>query len=135
MQYSRNHDSKFRGHLSLHAFTHVVSDPRLKNIPLILETPTFESPSVWRTEISVLNRLAGQHLKGPCLSQPDVQSDVELNETVELVEEIRQAVWDAAASSKKDTTKGKGVKASKRGKKNKDEDDVDNDSDLTPLSD
>lgn len=31
----------------------------MKNIPLILETPTFENDEIWRAEIGVLNRLSG----------------------------------------------------------------------------
>ncbi len=90
---------------------------------------------MWRTEISVLNRLAGQHLKGPCSSQLHVHSDVELNETVELGAAISQAVRDAARLWKQASTKGKWVKPSKHGCNRHDEDDVHKDSDPTPLSD
>ena len=36
-----------------------MTDPRLQNIPLILETPSFEDPKVWQKEVDVLNRLSG----------------------------------------------------------------------------
>lgn len=59
--------SNTRGHLGLAAFSFIANDPRLKNLPLILETPISiptsskkleECPDIWRTEISVLNKLS-----------------------------------------------------------------------------
>ena len=62
-----------RGHLGLRTFAHILSDPRTRDIPLILETPAYDVPTssgaardrlakegmgVWRTEVSVLNRLS-----------------------------------------------------------------------------
>lgn len=61
-----------RGHLGLRTFAHILSDPRTRDIPLVLETPAYDVPSgpreslategmgVWRTEVAVLNRLAGR---------------------------------------------------------------------------
>ncbi|KAH9952040.1 AP endonuclease [Amylocystis lapponica] len=58
------HENIGLGHLTLSTFAHVLTDPRTKNIPLILETPVFDTPGVggammdvWRTEVDVLNRL------------------------------------------------------------------------------
>ena len=67
-----------RGHLGLRTFAHILADPRTRDIPLVLETPAFDVPAsgqvrsaaardrlakegmgVWRTEVSVLNRLSG----------------------------------------------------------------------------
>lgn len=42
-----------RGHISLATFGYLMRDPRLRNIPLILETPTDDDPAVWRKEIEV----------------------------------------------------------------------------------
>jgi len=39
------------------AFRFVVQDQRLANIPLILETPTFEETEVWRREMEILYQL------------------------------------------------------------------------------
>jgi AP endonuclease-1 len=39
------------------AFRFVVQDQRLANIPLILETPTFEETEVWRREMEILYEL------------------------------------------------------------------------------
>lgn len=46
-----------RGEIGLECFRLVVQDPRLAQIPLILETPTFEETSVWRREIEILYEL------------------------------------------------------------------------------
>jgi AP endonuclease-1 len=44
--------------LGLPAFHHILTDKRVQNLPLILETPSFEKPEVWATELEVLNRLS-----------------------------------------------------------------------------
>lgn len=49
----------YRGHIGIDPFIFIVTDPRLRNIPLILETPSFEDPKVWQKEVDVLNRLSG----------------------------------------------------------------------------
>lgn len=41
----------------MECFRLIVQDPRLTQIPLILETPTFEETSVWRREIEILYEL------------------------------------------------------------------------------
>ncbi|KZT02361.1 AP endonuclease [Laetiporus sulphureus 93-53] len=51
------------GELGLTTFAHILSDPRTKDIPLILETPAFDTTTtpggdVWRKEIEVLNRFS-----------------------------------------------------------------------------
>ncbi|KAI5116240.1 hypothetical protein M0805_001234 [Coniferiporia weirii] len=60
------HENIGLGHLGLAPFALLSRDERLKDIPLVLETPISsggtgkkeESPAVWRAEISVLNRLS-----------------------------------------------------------------------------
>ncbi|KIJ92808.1 hypothetical protein K443DRAFT_13322 [Laccaria amethystina LaAM-08-1] len=48
------------GHIGILAFQHILNDPRVQNIPLILETPSFEQPAeVWGKEIEVLMKLSG----------------------------------------------------------------------------
>ncbi|KIM36491.1 hypothetical protein M413DRAFT_449185 [Hebeloma cylindrosporum] len=63
------HENIGLGYLGLASFRHILSDPRTQNIPLILETPSFEQPAeVWGTEISVLQRLSGADIpKEKCL--------------------------------------------------------------------
>lgn len=54
------------GHLELSTFTHIMTDPRIQNIPLILETPAFDGPglklgegmSIWQKEIDVLYQIS-----------------------------------------------------------------------------
>ncbi|KAF8230972.1 xylose isomerase-like protein, partial [Tricholoma matsutake] len=48
------------GYLGLPAFHHILTDPSMQHIPLVIETPTFELPkTVWKTESNVLNQLSG----------------------------------------------------------------------------
>ncbi|GLB34475.1 putative AP endonuclease family 2 [Lyophyllum shimeji] len=59
------HQNIGMGEIGIHAFHHILNDPRVQNIPLILETPAFEAPLVtWTKEIETLNRLSGLSL-GP----------------------------------------------------------------------
>ena len=50
------------GHIGLSGFHHVVSDKRTQNLPIVLETPSFEKVEVWAKEVEVLNRLSGLSL-------------------------------------------------------------------------
>ncbi|KAG8217947.1 xylose isomerase-like protein [Butyriboletus roseoflavus] len=52
------HENIGLGTLKLSAFLTILSDPRVHDIPLILETPTFEAVEVWECEINVLNMLS-----------------------------------------------------------------------------
>jgi len=60
------HENIGLGHLGLSTFTHVLSDPRTQDIPLVLETPSFDAPGsaatggmeVWKKEVEVLNRVS-----------------------------------------------------------------------------
>jgi AP endonuclease-1 len=87
-----------RGTLGIPAFSTILTDPRTQNIPLILETPSFEKPKeVWGVEISVLNKLsegAGRleasedgEEPGDKMKSPSAEVDSE-----KLVEEVRKAV-------------------------------------------
>ncbi|KAJ6606015.1 xylose isomerase-like protein [Mycena vulgaris] len=53
------HENIGMGHIGIRAFHHILNDTRFQNIPLILETPSFEKPEVWATEITALNSLSG----------------------------------------------------------------------------
>ncbi|KAJ3749275.1 xylose isomerase-like protein [Lentinula detonsa] len=56
------HDNIGVGHLSIQTFAHILIDPRMQDIPLILETPSHEGSNknwdVWVKEIEVLNLLS-----------------------------------------------------------------------------
>ncbi|KAJ3827767.1 xylose isomerase-like protein [Lentinula raphanica] len=55
------HDNIGVGHLSIQSFALILTDPRMQDIPLVLETPSHEGSSknwdVWIKEIEVLNAL------------------------------------------------------------------------------
>lgn len=87
------HENIGLGHIGISTFRHVVSDPRTQDIPLILETPTFEATEIWTKEISALN----------CLSNLD---DGEVPETeLSLVNEITSLVRSHATNKTGKTSK------------------------------
>ncbi|KAG6871844.1 hypothetical protein C0995_015810 [Termitomyces sp. Mi166 len=54
------HENIGLGHIGITGFHHILNDPRVQHIPLILETPSFELPQeTWAREIEALNRLSG----------------------------------------------------------------------------
>ncbi|KAH9928083.1 xylose isomerase-like protein [Fomitopsis serialis] len=99
------HENIGLGELGLSTFAHVLSDPRTRDLPLILETPAYDEPGtgasrlgkegmdVWRKEVEVLNRVgSGEGEQG--------KMDV-------WTEEIQEVVENA---STKRGAKGKSVK-------------------------
>ncbi|KAJ6630382.1 xylose isomerase-like protein [Mycena sp. CBHHK59/15] len=56
------HENIGMGYIGGQGFHHILNDVRFQNIPLILETPSFEEPEVWATEIAALNKLSGADL-------------------------------------------------------------------------
>ena len=72
-----------RGYLGLATFRHILTDPRTQNIPLILETPSFEQPEeVWGKEIAVLQRISG--------AQQDLPSENRLKVLVSELKDVKQ---------------------------------------------
>ncbi|TFK65196.1 AP endonuclease [Pluteus cervinus] len=58
------HENVGIGHIGMTGFLQILTDPRVQDIPLILETPSFEEPTtVWRKEIEVLNKLSSLSLE------------------------------------------------------------------------
>ncbi|KAJ7310624.1 xylose isomerase-like protein [Mycena albidolilacea] len=53
------HENIGMGHIGIQGFHHILNDTRFQDIPLILETPSFEKPEVWATEIAALDGLSG----------------------------------------------------------------------------
>ncbi|TFK56306.1 AP endonuclease [Heliocybe sulcata] len=47
------------GFLGLETFHHIVTDERVRDIPLVMETPQYEDVEVWKKELEVLNRMSG----------------------------------------------------------------------------
>ncbi|KAL0946362.1 hypothetical protein HGRIS_012595 [Hohenbuehelia grisea] len=108
------HENIGLGHIGLAAFHHILTDPRVQNIPLILETPTSEDPSVWAAEIKVLNQLSA-------LAVPDAPDNSNVAYT-ELLGSIRSVSKIAEAKTgKSKTPKAKKVPQRKK-RKNKEED-------------
>ncbi|KAI0746789.1 xylose isomerase-like protein [Daedaleopsis nitida] len=140
------HENIGLGHLGLPAFAHILSDPRTRDIPLVLETPAYDVPvsgartdrlaaegmGVWRTEVSVLNRLSGR-LPLDARADDDQTAGAQKLTEDELEAwrvEIKEAVEKA---SKAKDAKGKKPAASggkrKRKVKGKDEEESDDDED------
>ncbi|KAF8163804.1 xylose isomerase-like protein [Crassisporium funariophilum] len=110
------HENIGLGHLGLAAFQHIVNDTRTQNIPLILETPSFEQATeVWGKEIEVLQRLAGN------VSCKDVEDP---NDLSAFVEEIRSTVKEAELHGPKKAKKkvAKGTDSKGKGRKGELED-------------
>lgn len=80
-----------RGTLGLSAFLTILSDPRVQNIPLILETPTFEAVEVWECEINVLNMLS-EAGTGSGSSVEEEEGDARREMLKEMVDDIRSVI-------------------------------------------
>ncbi|KAG6877383.1 hypothetical protein C0993_007903 [Termitomyces sp. T159_Od127] len=82
------HENIGLGHIGIAGFHHILNDPRVQHIPLVLETPSFELPKeIWAKEIEALNRLSGVTLGHET--------------TEEVVEPIRAAVMLVSKTSGK----------------------------------
>lgn len=98
----------FSGEIGLEAFRLLMRDPRMKNIPMVLETPVEEA---WAKEISVL-----QHLADPSI--PDDELDL-----VKLTQEIKEEVEKHKKEEKKKETGAKAKVLAKGKRKRADSDD------------
>jgi AP endonuclease 1 len=106
-----------RGHLSILAFHHILTDPRTQDLPLILETPSFEVEEVWRKEVEVLNRISVQ----PEQEGEGREGEEGARETLKSLEgELRDVVKAAGGSSKTAAKAGSAKKTAKK-RKGKDE--------------
>ncbi|KAF5361262.1 hypothetical protein D9758_010314 [Tetrapyrgos nigripes] len=133
------HENVGIGHLSLHTFSHILTDARTQDIPLILETPCYEDAEkkggiekheIWRKEVGVLNRLSlsnrqslstgtfgvsgisSSGTKGEVGGKEEGGEEEERIET--LVEEIREVVGRAKAGA--GSAKQKGKKSTEKAK-------------------
>lgn len=79
------HENIGLGHLGLSTFGVILSDSRTRNIPLILETPSFEAKEVWGKEIEVLNKVS------------KVEGEIDIDASAA---EIKETVTRHARSSK-----------------------------------
>ncbi|KAF8634514.1 hypothetical protein AX15_000846 [Amanita polypyramis BW_CC] len=92
------HENIGLGFLGIGAFAHVLSDPRVQGMPLILETQSFEKPrDVWGKEIQVLHQLAG--------IEKDNQYGLTETEEKEMTDSVREVVEKVGGSKKSRTSK------------------------------
>lgn len=103
----------FRGHVGIQAFGHILRDPRVQDIPLVLETPLGEDENwaVWEKEINALHTMS--------ISKSGANEE----EEAKLLESIRDVVKQKAPKAKKVTTKRTPAKPKGRKAKGKDADD------------
>lgn len=102
------------GHLGLQTFHHVLTDPRTQNIPLILETPTFDNNRiVWGAEISVLNRLSGFGSKTG--DGGDIDVDALMTELRSVVKSAEGRKGDGKAQTKVKKETRAGTKGKRKG--------------------
>lgn len=88
-----SNDPLGRGTLKLSTFLTILSDPRVQNIPLILETPTFEAVEVWECEIKVLNMLSEVGVgSGACVREDGGTRGEEMLK--EMVSDIRGVIQE-----------------------------------------
>ncbi|KAI0757941.1 xylose isomerase-like protein [Fomes fomentarius] len=160
------HENIGLGHLGLRTFAHILSDPRTCDIPLVLETPAYDVPStsgssaaardrlakegmgVWRTEVSVLNRLSGRPRAGQSGStegdngedgvigdaNEDAKGRLEESELEDFKAEIADAVENASKlkdgkGKKQGGGKGQGAKRKAKRKAGKEEEEEEEDGD------
>ncbi|KIP11588.1 hypothetical protein PHLGIDRAFT_27828 [Phlebiopsis gigantea 11061_1 CR5-6] len=131
------HENIGLGHLGLQTFSNILNDTRTQDIPLILETPAYDTASgtqrknqfkpgegwdIWRTEVAVLNRLAGS--SDAATSDEDRTAELE-----QWTEEIRKVVERvSSAAEKQKHGKVKTMRQTRRKKKYKEETDDEGDS-------
>ncbi|EPQ57706.1 AP endonuclease [Gloeophyllum trabeum ATCC 11539] len=114
------HENIGLGFLGLRTFHHILTDPRTRGLPLVMETPQYDDVAVWQKELEVLNRLS-------TLPHPDEEV------LAGWTEEIRAVVKEAsvAMERKKEATK---VKMAARKRKAQDDVEV-KEAELSELSD
>ncbi|KAJ7500423.1 xylose isomerase-like protein [Mycena galericulata] len=88
------HENIGMGHIGILGFHHILNDARFQDIPLILETPSFEKPEVWAAEIAALNGMSGASADG-------------LEGVVSGVEKVVKQAGGGVSKAKKAPKKGK----------------------------
>ncbi|KAI9574151.1 AP endonuclease [Boletus coccyginus] len=99
------HENIGLGTLKLPAFLTILSDPRVQDIPLILETPTFEAVEVWECEIKVLNALS--EVGADSGADVGEEREAERQEVLkDMVGDIRSAIQEYCHHKEKVCKKG-----------------------------
>ncbi|TFY50441.1 hypothetical protein EVG20_g11516, partial [Dentipellis fragilis] len=112
------HENVGLGTLSLQAFAHVLSDPRTRGIPLILETPMHGGEGMWPSEVRALHMLA----------QAGGDAADALKESEKVIKGAAKTCgWTKGEvkAKAKPKAKAKATKKRKKGEEDEDEDDRD----------
>ncbi|EIM89548.1 AP endonuclease [Stereum hirsutum FP-91666 SS1] len=98
------HENIGLGELRLTSFAHILTDSRMQNIPLVLETPMRDDHEVWRTEVAALNRLSNTtNSRASTTTGPSA-----IDESITVGEaEVRSMVAKHGGGKEKGTSKGK----------------------------
>ncbi|KAJ3733791.1 xylose isomerase-like protein [Lentinula guzmanii] len=102
------HDNIGVGHLSIQTFAHILTDPRMQDIPLILETPSHEGSNknwdVWVKEIEVLNLLSvgtnSAVCSSPCGKDAKHASEVTYDLLARGIKDVIQATGSSTKGGK-----------------------------------
>ncbi|XP_006457703.1 hypothetical protein AGABI2DRAFT_114752 [Agaricus bisporus var. bisporus H97] len=115
------HESIGLGYLGIGAFRNLMNDPRVQNIPLILETPTFEQPiDTWGKEIAMLQKLSLAVSEIP-ENNSALESIIGDAQTEDQLVAMHKNVVEHCQVSKNKTAKRKSGKKSRNEGTNKDE--------------
>ncbi|KAF8125960.1 xylose isomerase-like protein [Boletus edulis] len=120
------HENIGLGTLKLPAFLTILSDPRVQNIPLILETPTFEAMEVWECEIKVLNALSEVGATSGASGEEENLAEREdiLNDMVGDIRSVIREYRDHKEKVGKKSTSGRNTSKSKARTRKRDATDV-----------
>ena len=100
------------GYLGLEVFRVIANHPRTQDIPLILETPSGEDPSIWGDEIKLLEWMTGREPEDPeILTKADTETKKGMKERI--VAKPSSKAKSKKRVSKDDTTQSK-LKMTKR---------------------
>ncbi|KAG8856064.1 hypothetical protein FRB96_006631 [Tulasnella sp. 330] len=130
------HENIGVGSIGLMSFGHILSDIRVKNLPLILETPGFDCQTVWSKEIEILNGVSLKMQAGEQVEEGEMLDGIKA-----AIKETEANGWSAKGKTKKTDDKIKtGARTGKKGKRKAmdvdgDDASVDRDSSLTVPSD
>jgi len=123
------HENIGLGSIGLASFGHIISDPRTKNLPLILETPAFDCQTVWSKEIELLNEVSLRLQAGEAVDDEALVGKVQA-----ALKQVQANGWSAKGKTKKNGN----ATPSRPKRKRKEVDDAESDvgdSSLTELSD
>ncbi|EJU05244.1 AP endonuclease [Dacryopinax primogenitus] len=93
------HENLGLGYIGLPTFFHILTDPRLTHLPMVLETPSFEQQEVWGREIEVLYSFEKDNKAGTTVSWDSRKGQVQ--QIVKWAEEQGKKPGKSALKRKK----------------------------------